>query len=225
MGPDVLMAVRHGESAANAAYRESLRTGQALEFPRPDADVPLTDLGRTQAAALGRWLDELPATRRPELVWCSTYHRARETWRIAASLMTEPPRDVHEDERLIDRVMGELELMNHKAVDERFPEEARKRALLGEWAYRPPGGESFADVAARLRAFLADLNRAAERRRVLVVAHDSVVAVLRHVLERDDDTDMTGLATFGPVANASVSTWERRDGRLHLGGFNAVGHL
>ncbi len=225
MGPDLIMAVRHGESAANAAYREALRRDEVLEFPRPDAEVRLTDLGRAQAAALGRWLDGLPATRRPEAVWCSTYHRARETWRIAGSRMTEPPREVREDERLIDRVMGELELMNERAVRERFPDEARRRALLGEWSYRPPGGESFADIAARLRAFLADLGRAAQGRRVMIVAHDSVVTVLRHVLERDDDTDMTGLATFGPIANASISTWERRDGGLHLGGFNAVGHL
>ena len=49
MGPILIMAVRHGESAANAAYREALRRDEVLEFPRPDADVPLTDLGRTQA--------------------------------------------------------------------------------------------------------------------------------------------------------------------------------
>lgn len=225
MGPDLIMAVRHGESAANAAFAEALRRDEPLVIPMPDAEVPLTDLGREQAAALGRWLDGLPPHRRPEIIWTSTYLRARETWRIAAERLTEPPREVRTDERLIDRVMGELSLMNARAVRERFPEEARRRAEAGEWSYRPPGGESFGDVAARLRSFLADLDAEAPGRRVMIVAHDAVVAVLRHVLEHDDDADLTGLAAFGPIANASVSTWERRDGRLRLGVFNAVSHL
>jgi broad specificity phosphatase PhoE len=129
------------------------------------------------------------------------------------------------DERLVDRLMGEMELMNAQAARERFPEEARRRREAGEYAYRPPGGESFGDMAARLRAFLADLDREADGRRVLIVAHDAVVTVLRHVLEVRDDTDMTRIAAFGPVANASVSTWERRDGRLRLSEFNVIRHL
>jgi len=224
MGPTSIIAVRHGESASNAAFAEAARRGEPLAFPRPEADVPLTDRGRAQAAALGRRLDALPPHRRPEIAWTSPYLRARETWRIAKGFMTAPP-PTREDERLVDRMMGELTLLNPEAVRERYPAEARKRAEVGEWAYRPPGGESFADVAARLRAFLADLDHAAPGLRVLIVAHDAVVAVLRHVLEHDDDTDMSCLAGYGPVANASVSTWERRDGRLRLVEFSTVTHL
>lgn len=223
-GPSLIMAVRHGESASNVAYAEAARRNEPLAFPRPDAAVPLTDRGRAQAAALGRWLAALPPGRRPEIAWTSPYVRARETWRIAREQLTDPP-ETREDERLIDRVMGELSLLNPLAVRERYPAEARRRAEVGEWAYRPPGGESFVDMAARLRSFVADLGREARGRRVLIVAHDSVVAVLRHVLERDDDTNLSHLAGYGAVANASVSTWERRDGRLRLAGFNVVTHL
>jgi broad specificity phosphatase PhoE len=224
------MAVRHGESVLNAAYAEADRLGTPLALPGRDADAPLTDLGRAQAAAVGRWLGTLPHERRPEVVWCSPYARALETWRLAQAALgerrpTERALPAHVDDRLIDRRMGEQELMNAAAVAERFPGEARLRADMGEYAYRPPGGESFPDVAARLRAFLADLERAADGRRVLIVAHDAVVTVLRHVLSADDDTDMTGIATFGPIANASVTTWEHHDGRLRLGAFNSVGHL
>jgi Fructose-2,6-bisphosphatase len=230
VGPSLIMAVRHGETTANVAYAEAARRGVPIVLPGRDVDAPLSELGRTQAAALGRWLGTLPPLRRPGAVWCSPYARARETWRIAQESMgkrrsQERALKTWVDERLGDRVMGELELMNPHAIVERFPEEARRWRAVGEYAYRPPGGESFGDIAARLRAFVADLDGLADGRRVLIVAHDAVVVVLRHVLAVRDDSDMTGIAAFGPVANASVTTWERRDGRLTLGEFNAIGHL
>lgn len=222
------MAVRHGESAVNAAYTEASRTDAAVAFPGRNADVPLTELGRSQAAAVGRWLGSLPSERRPHIVWCSPYRRTMETWQIAREQIRrigEPVPETRVEERLIDRIMGKLELMNPQAIGERFPEEALRSKEVGEYAYRPPGGESFGDVAARLRAFVADLDGDTDASRVLIVAHNAVVTVLRHVLEADDDTDMTGIAAFGPVANASISTWERRRQRLALAEFSAIGHL
>src|SRR5690606_10503302 len=82
MGPSVIMAVRHGASAARGAFAAAARRGEPLAFPRPDSAVPLTDRGRKQAAALGRWLAALPEGRRPQVAWTSTYLRARETLRI-----------------------------------------------------------------------------------------------------------------------------------------------
>ncbi|MDQ0389984.1 broad specificity phosphatase PhoE [Streptomyces sp. DSM 42143] len=52
------------------------------------------------------------------------------------------------------------------------PQEADRRELIGEWCYRPPGGEAFTDVVVRVGHFIHDLERAAPGRRVLVVAHD-----------------------------------------------------
>ncbi|MFE0787108.1 histidine phosphatase family protein [Streptomyces mutabilis] len=48
----------------------------------------------------------------------------------------------------------------------------KRRELIGEWCYRPPGGEAFTDVVVRVGHFIHDLERAAPGRRVLVVAHD-----------------------------------------------------
>ncbi|GGQ90712.1 hypothetical protein [Streptomyces asoensis] len=55
--------------------------------------------------------------------------------------------------------MGVFELHPSGALAARAPEEAARRALLGEWSYRLPGGEALADVALRVRDFTTELAR------------------------------------------------------------------
>src|SRR5437899_2438039 len=120
-----LTVVRHGQSAANAAFAAAEAAGLLDSgITGRDADVDLTRLGRAQAVALGRWLADQPAGHRPQAVVCSPYRRAAQTWRLAraaaASQGVRMP-DASVDARLCDRLMGELELMTRAAVAERFP--------------------------------------------------------------------------------------------------------
>jgi broad specificity phosphatase PhoE len=106
-----LTLIRHGQSAANVAFPAADAQG-LLEsgLTGPDRDVMLTDLGEKQAAAVGDWLAALPAGERPQVVITSPYVRARETWRLAAE---ESGLDLPEpvtEERLVDRLMGDLEM-------------------------------------------------------------------------------------------------------------------
>jgi 2,3-bisphosphoglycerate-dependent phosphoglycerate mutase len=213
-----LTAVRHGESTANAAFADAERTdaertgaertgAASAVVDGPDHAVPLTPLGRGQSAALGRRLAALPPGEIPDLVLCSPYARARETLlalgeRFACAAMY--------DERLRDRDMGVLDLMTAQAVRRRHPEEHARRKRLGELYYRPPGGESLADVALRLRSLLAEPLSGS----VLLVVHDAVVQMLRYVLDGELMPD--------PVANASVTRWRRVEGRLRLMEWNTV---
>ncbi|WP_107081832.1 histidine phosphatase family protein [Streptomyces sp. SBT349] len=223
-----LLAVRHGESLANVLFGEARRTG-STEPPLPrglaDADVPLSERGEREAAALGRWLASLAPGRRPGTVVCSPYLRARQTWsamtRALGPPLDTPPR-VLVDERLRDREMGRYELHTEAALRARDPEEAERRARVGEWRYRPPGGESLADVALRVTALLADLSDAAAGHRVLVVAHDAVVVALRHVIEGVGAPVPAGLP---PVPTASVSRWTGDGTRLTLTDFGSTAHL
>ena len=48
--------------------------------------------------------------------------------------------------------------MTRSGIREQYPEEAQRRDLLGKFYYRPPGGESWADVALRVRSLLATGN-------------------------------------------------------------------
>ncbi|MEU1186819.1 histidine phosphatase family protein [Streptomyces sp. NPDC005859] len=216
-----LWAVRHGQSTANVAFAEAERTGStALPLAGRDSDVPLSALGQAQARTLVGWLGGHAPGTGPDLVVCSPYARARQTWEAMAAAATDVP--VLVDERLRDREMGVFELHPPGALAARAPEEAARRALLGEWSYRPPGGEALADVALRVRDFTTELARAAAGRRVLVVAHDAVVIALRYVL--------SGIGApvphdLPPVPNASVTHW-RGDGHdLRLAHWGKTAHL
>ena len=222
-----LVLIRHGQSLANVAFPAADADGLLeVEFSGRDAEVPLTEAGEEQAAAVGRWLAGLPADRRPEVVITSPYLRARETWRIAAEASGLDLPEPATDDRLVDRLLGDLEMLTRAAVAARFPDEADRRAAAGEYEYTPPGGESFADIRVRLSAFLADLHRDHPGRRVIVVAHDAVVLMMRAVIEDLDwDRVLAVEAESGSVRNASVSRFDGSSGRLVLDRYNVIDHL
>lgn len=226
--PSVLVATRHGESVANVEFRRADESG-ALSVPisSRDADIPLTMHGQAQAQSLGRWWAELPPADRPRAVWCSPYVRTAETARIAlaqASGLGAVPvgLPVRYDERLRDRELGVLEMLTRAAIDKEHPAEAARRRRMGELYYRPPGGESWLDVALRMRSVLRDLCEEEAGHPVLVVAHDCTVLMLRHILDRLTEPQLLALE---PVRNCSASMWRAADGRLRPDGWNATAHL
>jgi len=224
--PAELTAVRHGQSVANVAFPAADAAGRLDSgVLGRDADVELTPLGERQAAAVGRWLAGLPDDRRPDVVITSPYRRARRTWQLAVRAAGVALPDPTTDDRLRDRLLGELEMLTIAAARAGFPAEEERRRLAGEFGYRPPGGESFGDVARRLTAFLDDLAAEHDGRRVLVVAHDSVVLMLRCVIDGLTFDDLEEIVAAGPVRNASITRFEGADGRLRLVEYNAVGHL
>jgi 2,3-bisphosphoglycerate-dependent phosphoglycerate mutase len=220
-----LILVRHGESTANVAFPAADAEGLTESgLTGRDTDVALTERGEKQSAALGRWLAALPPERRPEVVVTSPYLRARETWRIAAETSGVPFPPPATDDRLVDRLLGDLEMLTRAAIAQRFPAEAG-RLDAGDPDYRPPGGESFADVRARVGAFLDDLNRQHAGRRVIVVAHDAVVLMLRAAAEGLSWDEVKTAAVHGGIRNASVTRFDGSSGRLVLQSWNTVDHL
>ncbi|MFF7394114.1 histidine phosphatase family protein [Streptomyces scabiei] len=221
-----LWVVRHGQSTANAAYAEAERTGSTEPLPGRGADVPLSGLGRTQAQALGGWLaglargdDDVPG---PDLVVCSPYVRARQTWELMAGHPGVVPPPLLVDERLRDREMGVFEMHPPAALRARAPEEAARRARTGDWFYRPPGGEALADVVLRVRDLVGELDRVAPGRRVLLVAHDAIAVAVRLVCAGLGATAPDGLP---PVPNASVSRWDNDGRRLRPARWGDTSHL
>lgn len=220
MAPNRLWLVRHGESEGNVAASAADRAGApAIDLSTRDADVRLSEVGREQARALGSWWSSAGAS--IDECWVSPYLRARETLTLALDGAAVP---IVVDERLRDRELGILDLLTARGVEELHPAEAARRRHLGKYFYRPPGGESWADVSLRLRSFLSDgLARPADE--VLVVAHDAVIMLVLSVLLPLDETELLDFAAKNTVRNASVTELVRAGSGWELKTFSSVHHL
>ena len=201
--------VRHGESVANLAATAAELSGlETITVDNRDADVPLSPTGRQQAKALGHWLAENSGDRAPSRIWCSPYLRAEQTAALSleeAGLTTT----ILVDERLRDRELGILDLLTSRGVEARFPGEAERRRWLGKFFYRPPGGESWADVALRVRSFLRDADVPGTEGTVLIVAHDAVVMLLLYICLGLNERQLLDFARENTVTNASVTRLSR----------------
>ncbi|WP_171027487.1 histidine phosphatase family protein [Pseudarthrobacter sp. NamE2] len=222
-----LLLIRHGESEGNVAATEARLAGaEAIDVPARDADVNLSDTGQEQAKALGTALARIAEEARPDAVVSSPYARALQTAEIAVEAAGWPLK-VRTDERLRDRELGILDRLTRLGVETRYPEEAERRSWQGKLYYRPPGGESWADVALRLRSVLAELNNLGTGHRVMLVCHDAVIMLFRYVLEGMSEREILDLAASESVLNASITRYVRPSGAgpWTLESFNVADHL
>jgi broad specificity phosphatase PhoE len=213
MGATELWLVRHGESTANVAAAAAELAGEDLiRVDHRDADVPLSALGEQQAVALGEWLRQNATALKPGAAWTSSYLRAQQTVSIAtteAGLRL----GIRIDDRLRDRELGILDLLTTWGVENRLPEEAARRRWLGKFYYRPPGGESWADVALRLRSFLRDVDLVNDGECVLIAAHDAVILLFLYICIGLSEEQLLEFSITHTVTNASVTRLVRPSGQ------------
>jgi 2,3-bisphosphoglycerate-dependent phosphoglycerate mutase len=214
-----LAVVRHGQSTGNVTAQDAETAGiEEIDIPERDADVPLSDLGREQAKAVGAVLAEAA----PDVAVVSPYLRTRQTAELALAGLDVP---MVVDERLRDRELGVLDLLTAYGVQQRLPGEAARRQRHGKFYYRPPGGESWADVLLRLRSLLRELREDYPGGRVVLVGHEAIVLLVRYLAEGLSEAELMEIARRTTVANCSISTWRDEGGRLHPELFNSVEHL
>lgn len=209
--PAKLWIVRHGQSAGNVARDAADAAGLGeIDLEIRDVDVPLSELGGRQAAAVGRWFAGLPAGDKPEVILSSPYLRARQTAKAIceAGGATGEARPPLIDERLREREFGILDRLTTAGVMARFPDQAAHRASLGKFYHRPPGGESWVDVILRLRSALDTISLHHADRRVLIVCHQVVVLCFRYILEEMDEAEILGIDRAGEVINCGVCTYD-----------------
>jgi broad specificity phosphatase PhoE len=209
LGPASLVLVRHGESIGNLADRAAREAGAArLDLVDRDADVPLSDTGRAQAEALGRHLRDVDVTARPTAVVSSPYRRSAETasLALAAARLGTP---VRHDERLRERELGVFDGLTGTGIRAEYGSEAQRREHLGKFYYRPPGGESWCDVALRVRSFLRDVGTRPATDRLWIFTHQAVITCFRYVLEGMDEAAVLELDRTVDVPNASTTTYRR----------------
>lgn len=161
----ILSFLRHASTAWN---EQGLMQGRR--------DIPLSASGRDEIA---RW--QLPSTLRGQVEWISSpLSRAMET---AQRLGGVAPRIVP---ALTEMDWGAWEGYGLRELRARFGREFARNESLG-LDFRPPGGESPRDVAARLTGWLDSL--AAIDRPLVAVTHNGV---LRALLALATGWDMTG---------------------------------
>ncbi len=212
-----LWLLRHGQSLGNVANDAAKVTPvDRLDIAERDMDVPLSELGCQQADAFGDWLGGLPAEQQPDVVVTSPYVRATETARRVLAAAGMDIRLVR-DERLREREFGILDLLTHQGILAAHPAESERRRRLGKFYYRPPGGESWVDVALRLRSLRDSLVREHADRRLLVVTHEVPIIIMRSLLEDLDEQAALAISRTGSLANCSLTTYVRGDDdRLRL---------
>ena len=180
------MLVRHGESTWNAEHRLQ---GQA--------DPPLSDLGREQAAALAPFLDGIPDRR-----LSSDLARAVQTAELIG--LAGAPTDARWREIDIGDWAGHT-------LDELDPEHV---AAWQRGEAAPPNAETWPQFQARVAAAVDELRG----EDVLVVTHGGCVrAATAHLTGADP-------RTLAPPANASLTVIEHGERvRLHAYGLRAPG--
>ncbi|KAA1427533.1 histidine phosphatase family protein [Nocardioides antri] len=216
-GPDELVLVRHGESVGNQADTAARDAGaEVLDLTARDADVELSETGREQALSLRRWADQLEPDARPTVAVSSPYRRAADTAALALEGLGVP---VEHDERLRERDLGVLDGLTGVGIRARFPDEVERRDKLGKFYYQPPSGESWAEVAHRVRTFLHDLRFGYDGERVWLFTHQAVIMSFRYVLEGIAEPDLLDLDRKVRIPNASVTTFRRSGSLLELESF------
>ena len=162
-----LLLIRHGETAWNRDQR-----------PQGVADVPLSDLGRRQAEALGQALAGEPLT----AVYASDLSRAVET---AAAVAAPHGLSAQTDSRLREMNQGIFEGEPIQRVRESYGEWL-KTWLDDPAQVRMPGGETLHEVQTRAWAAIEDIRAAQPTGRVAVVAHNFTnLMILCRVLSLD----------------------------------------
>jgi len=164
-----LVLLRHGETQWNSARRYQ---GQQ------DSPLTLTGIGQIRAVA---------HTLRPRIsnlaryqLWSSPLTRTRQSVSILCEELSLPYGDVRFDERLMERSYGRWEGRTFDEISARYPEDVALEQK-DRWNFAiPENGESFADVANRLRAWLSELSASQP---VIVMAHGGSGRILRGLCE------------------------------------------
>jgi probable phosphoglycerate mutase len=208
--PEELWLLRHGQSLGNVVRDEAGPEIEVLDIAERDMDVPLSPLGVEQAQAFGRWLADESV--QPDVIVSSPYVRAMQTAQIAIEA-AELGVSICPDERLREREFGVLDLLTRRGIEQRFPFEAERRRRLGKFYHRPPGGESWVDVALRVRSVRDSLERDHAGQRVLLVSHEVVILIWRYLLEDLDERETLALGRDAPLANCSFTRYVAKDER------------
>ncbi|MFT7872032.1 MULTISPECIES: bifunctional RNase H/acid phosphatase [Amycolatopsis] len=198
--PTRLLLLRHGQTEMSALRRYSGR-----------GDVPLTELGRTQAAAAAKRLaamDGLVIDGEAVPIISSPLTRTKQTAQAVADALGGR---VETHPGLIETDFGEWEGLTFAEAADRDPD--LHRSWLGDSSVPPPGGESFDVVHRRVRKARDELIAEHGGKTLVLVSHVTPIkTLLRMGLDAGPqllfrlhlDLASLSIVEFYPDGNASV---------------------
>ncbi len=200
--PTRVYLARHGQTVTN---KEGRFCGHS--------ETDLTPLGESQARALGERLAAVEF----HACYTSDYSRA---FRTAALALGERGLTPRVDPDLRELHYGEWELEREPEVRRRYPEQHRLMRYEDP-AWRPPGGESVADVRARTSAAFDRIVKAHPGKNVLVISHGTAINCLLSGVLAMAETHVFRL----DVGNCGLTVLEVRAGRTYALSINETAHL
>jgi len=197
--------IRHGQTAYTAEGRYSGR-----------GDIPLSDAGEAQvASAAGR----VSALGPVAAVYSSPLSRCTRTAAVVSARL-DPQPDVIAEPDLIECDFGDWEGLTFAEVRQKSA--AALNSWLASTSMAPPGGESFEQVATRVRRVIGRLRSAHPAQTLVIVSHVSPIKLmLRDALAAGDA--LLHRLYLDPAGISIVDAYP--DGGVAVRSVNETGHL
>jgi broad specificity phosphatase PhoE len=135
------------------------------------ADVPLNEIGRSEAGAAARRIE---AGYHPAAIYCGPLQRTRSTAEAIADLLDQ---EIRLEQDLIDLNFGTFAGLSHTEAERKYPQIYRAWRTTPE-TVRFPEGESLADVRSRTGRVVAGLAQRHPDEQIVLVSHMDVIRVL-----------------------------------------------
>ncbi len=212
--PKNLFLVRHGQSEGNLVVKKFEETGDEQFFNDEflglhESQYALTDLGIEQAQKAGLWFKENKIIYFDRML-VSNNVRAMQT---AAHLNLPNPMWMM-DFNLRERDGG---LFNEITPSKRDIDYADQKRFYKKqpFFFRPPQGESIADLCHRIKVVIDTLARECDGKDVVIVCHGHVMRAFRIILERlslkDTNDLLISLDPSKRVPNCSIIHYTREN--------------
>ncbi len=181
--PKNLFLVRHGQSEGNLVRKQFEQTKDEsvysdLFLGLHESQYKLTELGISQAKKAGEWFKKNNFTDFYRML-VSNNVRAMQT----AAHLGLPDALWMMDSNLRERDGGLFNVIPPSHMDSKYEME-QKFYDTQPFLFRPPQGESLADVSMRCKIVLDTLSRECDGKDVIIVNHGHVMRTFKIVLER-----------------------------------------
>ncbi len=212
--PKNLFLVRHGQSEGNLVRKQFEESGDESFFSDEflglhESQYALTDQGVAQAKKAGQWF----AAKKFiffDRTLVSNNVRAMQT----ASYLQIENAEWMVDFNLRERDGGLFDVITPSKRDLHYADQ-QKFYNTQPFLFRPPQGESIADVCQRIKIVLDTLARECDGKNVIIVCHGHVMRTFRIILEKMSLQKTNGLLLnkeeWAKVPNCSVIHYTREN--------------